>query len=502
TIVNHAVEVPSTSTTPKVSSKGNVLDTPIFVCQLSFPGLPTLLHIFEPRYRLMLRRALQQPVPQFGMIMYPANETQTVSYGTMLRVRSVKILSDGRSVIDTWGTHRFRILERGERDGYVVGKVETIYDLSAEMEREIERNATLPIPPRTPPIPLHSVLPTPMSPGIARQTPLLPSTRPAGGAGASAITNPLQYRSTSPSLSIASTTSSAHSIRSAPPSSTSLPHHRHYSTLHHHQHQHQHHHHHHHPYEEVETTRRSHPHHRTVTSRFSISSLTRPFISPRPTTASSTSSASIASSTSYNPQIYPDDVHRANNTHNEDNDDHNDDDDMNEHLTYDSNTATATTPIATTKTAPTPITTTPRLQPFNYPLEPTKDELVATCHAFMKKLRRASSPIVLQRLSAVGPMPNDVSILSYWIALVSTTPLSLFVHSTQTCPGILSFPLPPFLIDILYSQTNTTTNLSSSSQSTKAKKRNYCRSDHPVSDSALSFIGSTNSTLLGGLPGA
>lgn len=26
------------------------LDTPIFVCQLSFPGTPTILHFFEPRY--------------------------------------------------------------------------------------------------------------------------------------------------------------------------------------------------------------------------------------------------------------------------------------------------------------------------------------------------------------------------------------------------------------------------------------------------------------------
>jgi hypothetical protein len=26
------------------------LNTPIFVCQLSFPGMPTLLHFFEPRY--------------------------------------------------------------------------------------------------------------------------------------------------------------------------------------------------------------------------------------------------------------------------------------------------------------------------------------------------------------------------------------------------------------------------------------------------------------------
>lgn len=25
------------------------LDTPVFVCQLSFPGMPTMLHFFEPR---------------------------------------------------------------------------------------------------------------------------------------------------------------------------------------------------------------------------------------------------------------------------------------------------------------------------------------------------------------------------------------------------------------------------------------------------------------------
>jgi hypothetical protein len=26
------------------------LDTPIFICLLSFPGIPTYLHFFEPRY--------------------------------------------------------------------------------------------------------------------------------------------------------------------------------------------------------------------------------------------------------------------------------------------------------------------------------------------------------------------------------------------------------------------------------------------------------------------
>jgi hypothetical protein len=28
------------------------LDTPIFICQLAFPGVPTVLHFFEPMYGL------------------------------------------------------------------------------------------------------------------------------------------------------------------------------------------------------------------------------------------------------------------------------------------------------------------------------------------------------------------------------------------------------------------------------------------------------------------
>ncbi|KAJ3566308.1 hypothetical protein NP233_g7088 [Leucocoprinus birnbaumii] len=98
------------------------LDTPIFVCQLSFPGMPTLLHFFEPRYRLMLRRCLESPSPRFGMIMAPkpgAGSPQ-IQYGTMLEIRSVQMLPDGRSMVETWGSFRFRILERGTLDGSIL----------------------------------------------------------------------------------------------------------------------------------------------------------------------------------------------------------------------------------------------------------------------------------------------------------------------------------------------------------------------------------------------
>lgn len=36
--------------TIEAEERNSRLDTPIFVCQLSFPGMPTLLHFFEPRH--------------------------------------------------------------------------------------------------------------------------------------------------------------------------------------------------------------------------------------------------------------------------------------------------------------------------------------------------------------------------------------------------------------------------------------------------------------------
>ncbi|KAG6900954.1 hypothetical protein C0993_004391 [Termitomyces sp. T159_Od127] len=110
------------------------LDTPIFVCQLSFPGMPTLLHFFEPRYRLMLRRCLESPNPCFGMVMpSKGGLSPHLDYGTMLEIRSVQMQPDGRSYVETWGTYRFRILEVGTLDGYMVGRIERIDDYPEDL---------------------------------------------------------------------------------------------------------------------------------------------------------------------------------------------------------------------------------------------------------------------------------------------------------------------------------------------------------------------------------
>ncbi|KAI9000971.1 hypothetical protein BD414DRAFT_473210 [Trametes punicea] len=122
------------------------LNTPVFVCQLSFPGMPTMLHFFEPRYRLMLRRCMESPNPSFGMIPPPraaSSSSAGVSstgndYGTMLAIRNVHTLPDGRSLVETWGTWRFRIMERGTLDGYMVARVERIEDYEEELDESAD----------------------------------------------------------------------------------------------------------------------------------------------------------------------------------------------------------------------------------------------------------------------------------------------------------------------------------------------------------------------------
>lgn len=45
-------------------------------------------------------------------------------YGTMLEIQSVSMLPDGRSMVETVGSFRFRLLEKGSLDGYTIGRIE------------------------------------------------------------------------------------------------------------------------------------------------------------------------------------------------------------------------------------------------------------------------------------------------------------------------------------------------------------------------------------------
>ncbi|XP_059992410.1 LON peptidase N-terminal domain and RING finger protein 1 isoform X2 [Lagenorhynchus albirostris] len=112
-------------------------NVPIFVCTMAYPTVPCPLHVFEPRYRLMIRRSIQTGTKQFGMCV---SDTQNgfADYGCMLQIRNVHFLPDGRSVVDTVGGKRFRVLKRGMKDGYCTADIEYLEDVKVENEEEIE----------------------------------------------------------------------------------------------------------------------------------------------------------------------------------------------------------------------------------------------------------------------------------------------------------------------------------------------------------------------------
>uniref|UniRef100_A0A8C1RXH3 LON peptidase N-terminal domain and ring finger 1, like n=1 Tax=Cyprinus carpio TaxID=7962 RepID=A0A8C1RXH3_CYPCA len=113
-------------------------NVPIFVCTMAYPTVPCPLHVFEPRYRLMIRRCMETGTRQFGMCISDPQKG-FVDYGCMLQIRSVHFLPDGRSVVDTIGGKRFRVLSRGMRDGYCVANIEYLEDMKVNDEEDLEK---------------------------------------------------------------------------------------------------------------------------------------------------------------------------------------------------------------------------------------------------------------------------------------------------------------------------------------------------------------------------
>nr|XP_057921418.1 LON peptidase N-terminal domain and ring finger 1, like [Doryrhamphus excisus] len=111
-------------------------NVPIFVCTMAYPTVPCPLHVFEPRYRLMIRRCVDTGTRQFGMCISDPQKG-FVDYGCMLIIRSVHFLPDGRSVVDTVGGTRFRVLSRGMRDGYYIADIEHLEDTRVDDGKEL-----------------------------------------------------------------------------------------------------------------------------------------------------------------------------------------------------------------------------------------------------------------------------------------------------------------------------------------------------------------------------
>ncbi|CAN5229561.1 LON peptidase substrate-binding domain-containing protein [soil metagenome] len=94
-----------------------------------FPDRPMPLHIFEPKYRLMVNTILDGD-KSFGILLWDAVTGEPASVGCSAEITDFRRLSDGRLNIMTVGRQRFRVLEYIQETPYKVGLVEWIDDLT------------------------------------------------------------------------------------------------------------------------------------------------------------------------------------------------------------------------------------------------------------------------------------------------------------------------------------------------------------------------------------
>jgi ATP-dependent Lon protease len=92
-----------------------------------FPGSPLPLHIFEPRYRLMVNTIMESD-KMFGVLLYDPQSSQAASVGSSAEIIDCEKLPDGRMNIFTQGRQRFRVIKTIEDKPYLQGEIEWLED--------------------------------------------------------------------------------------------------------------------------------------------------------------------------------------------------------------------------------------------------------------------------------------------------------------------------------------------------------------------------------------
>ncbi|MGC2331601.1 MAG: LON peptidase substrate-binding domain-containing protein [Candidatus Acidiferrales bacterium] len=90
------------------------------------PAMALPLHIFEPRYRVMIARCLDAKL-EFGMILAANNNVATMGCTAEI-VRKIRDYPDGRLDIATEGRAVFRLAELLDEKDYYEGVVEYVTD--------------------------------------------------------------------------------------------------------------------------------------------------------------------------------------------------------------------------------------------------------------------------------------------------------------------------------------------------------------------------------------
>lgn len=122
---------PSTSSShaPYQAHRIRTMEMPLFPLKnvVLFPGMVLPLHIFEPRYKEMINRCIEERIP-FGVTLIAegaevGGSARPHAVGTAARIVRVERLDDGRMNITCIGTQRFRILEIHQTQSYLTASV-------------------------------------------------------------------------------------------------------------------------------------------------------------------------------------------------------------------------------------------------------------------------------------------------------------------------------------------------------------------------------------------
>jgi Lon protease-like protein len=107
-----------------------------------FPYASIQLHVFEERYREMVRFCLQEDRP-FGVVLIRSGSevggnADPYLVGTACRIQRVHTYDDGRMDVHVVGERRFRVREIDDMRPYLLGRVEPVIEHEIEDSRRAE----------------------------------------------------------------------------------------------------------------------------------------------------------------------------------------------------------------------------------------------------------------------------------------------------------------------------------------------------------------------------
>ncbi|XP_058228356.1 uncharacterized protein LOC131336502 isoform X1 [Rhododendron vialii] len=101
---------------------------PLFVMDVILPCQKFHLNIFEPRYRLMVRRIMEGN-RRMGMVITDSATGSIADVACEVEITECEPLPDGRFFLELESRRRFRIIRNWDQDGYRVAEVEWQQDI-------------------------------------------------------------------------------------------------------------------------------------------------------------------------------------------------------------------------------------------------------------------------------------------------------------------------------------------------------------------------------------